>query len=85
MGRDTVGGDGGLDAGVIFILGADGGMFTLRDTGETVTLGDAGGIVTRRDGGVIIWTAGCGGTMMGSAGLSMALSNILARSTMACC
>ena len=85
MGRDTIRGDGGLDARVIFTLGADGGMFTLRDTGGTVTLGDSGGIVTRRDGGVIVWTAGFGGTMMGSAGLAMALSNILARSTMACC
>ena len=33
-GRDTVGGDGGLDAGGIFTLGADGGMFTLGDAGE---------------------------------------------------
>ena len=42
-----------------------------------VTLRDAGGIVTCRDGGVIVRTAGYGGTMMGSAGLAMALSNIL--------
>ena len=85
MDIDTVGGDGGLDDRGIFILGADGGMFTLRDAGGTVTLGDAGGIVTHRDGGVIVWTAGCGGTMMESTGLAMALSNISARSMMACC
>ena len=84
-GRDTVVGDGGLDVGVIFTLRADGGMFTLGDAGGTVTLGDAGVIVTRRDGGVIVRTAVCVGTMMGSAVLAMALSNILARSTMACC
>ena len=60
-------------------------MFTLGDAGGTVTLGDAGGIFTRKDGGVIVWTAGCEGMMIGSAGLAMALSNILARSTMACC
>ena len=60
-------------------------MFTLGDAGGTITLGDAGGIVTRRDGGVIVRTAGYGETMMGGAGLVMALSNILARSTMACC
>ena len=83
MGRDTVGGDRGLDTGGIFTLGADGGMFTLGDAGGTVTLGDAGGIVTRREGGMIVSNAGCGGTMMGSVGLAMALSNILARSTMA--
>ena len=59
-GRDTVGGDGGLDAGGLFTLGADGGMFTLRDAGGTVTFGDAGGIVTRRNGGVIVWNAGWG-------------------------
>ena len=84
-GRDTVGGDGGLDVGGIFTLGADGGMFTLGDAVGTVTLGDAGGIFTRRGGGGIVLTAGCGGTMIGSAGLAMALSKILARSTMACC
>ena len=55
------------------------------DDGGTVTLGDAGVIVTRRGGGGIVLTAGCGGTMIGSAGLAMVLSNILARSTMACC
>ena len=60
-------------------------MFTLGDSGGTVTLGYDGGIVTRRYGGVIVRTAGCGGTMIVSAGLAMALSNILARSTMACC
>ena len=59
-------------------------MFTLGDAGVTVTLGDAGRIVTRRYGGVIVWTAGCRGTMIGSAGVAMALSKILARSTMAC-
>ena len=75
-GRDTVGGDGGLSVG---------GMFTLGDAGGTVTLGDAGEIVTRRGGSGIVLTAGCGGTMIGSAGLAMALSKILARSTMACC
>ena len=44
MGRDTVRGAGGLDAGIYFTLGADGGMFTLGDAGRnvTVTLGDAG-------------------------------------------
>ena len=84
MGRYTVGGDGVLDSGGISTLGADGGMFTLGDAEGTVTLGDSGGIVTRRDGGVIVWTAGCGGTMMGSAGLAMALSDISERSTMAC-
>ena len=85
MGRDTDGCDGGIYAGGIFTPGADGGMFTLRDDGGTVTLGYAGGIVTRRDGDVIVWTAGCRVTMMGIAGLVMALSNILERSTMACC
>ena len=85
MGRDTVGGDGGLDAGGICTLGADGVMFTLGDAGGTVTFGDSGGIFTHSYGGGIVWTAGCGGMMMGSAGLAMALSNILARSTMACC
>ena len=60
-------------------------MFTLKDSGGTVTLGDSGGIVARRDDGVVVWTAVCGGMMMGSAGLAMALSNILARSMMACC
>ena len=44
MGRDTVGGDRGLDDGGIFTLGATGGMFTLEDAGVTVTLRDAGGI-----------------------------------------
>ena len=85
MGRDTVGGDEGLDAGGIFTLRADGGMFTLGGAGLTVTLGDAGGVVTHRDGGVIVWNSGCGGMMMGSAGLAMVISNILARSKMACC
>ena len=85
MDRYTVGGDGGLDAGGIFTLVADGGMFTLGDAGGIFTLGDAGGIVTRRDGGVTVHTAGCGVTMMGSAVLAMVLSNILVRSTMACC
>ena len=60
-------------------------MFTLVDAGGTVTLGDAGGIVTRRDGSGIVLTVGCGGKIIGSAGLAMALSKILARSTMACC
>ena len=60
-------------------------MFTLGDAGGTVTLGDAGVIVTRRGGGGIVLTAGRGGTLVGSAGLAMELSNILARSTMACC
>ena len=49
------------------------------------TLGDAGGIVTRRGGGGIVLTEGCGGTMIGGAGLAMALSKILSRSTMDCC
>ena len=60
-------------------------MFTLGDVGGTVTLGDAGGVVTRRGGGGIVLTAVRGGTLVGSAGLAMALSKILARSTMACC
>ena len=55
-------------------------MSTPGDAGGTVTL-----VATRRDGGGIVLTAGCGGTMIGSAGLAMALSNILARSTMARC
>ena len=84
-GIDTVGGDGGLSVGGIFTLGAGGGMFTLGDAGGTVTLGDAGGIVTRRGGGGTVLTEGCRGTMIGIAGLAMALSKILARSTMACC
>ena len=49
------------------------------------TLGDAGGIGTRGDGGVTVRTSDCGGMMLGSAELATALSNILARSTMACC
>ena len=57
MGRDTVGGDGGLDAEGVFTLGADGGMFTLVDAGGTVTLRESGLIVTRRDGGVLFRTA----------------------------
>ena len=85
MGRDTVGGYGGLVAGGVFTLCAAGRMFTLGDAGRTVVLGDAGGIGTRGDGVVIVRTAGCRGTMTGSAGLAMALSNILARSTMTCC
>ena len=60
-------------------------MFTLGDTGVTVTLRDAGGIFTCRGGGGIVLTADYRGTMIGSAGLAMALSKILARSTMACC
>ena len=60
-------------------------MFTLGDVGGTATLGDAGGIFTRRNGGAVFLTAGCGGMMIGSAGLAMALSKIFARSTMACC
>ena len=60
-------------------------MFTLEDVGGTVTLGDAGGVFTWRGGGGIVLTAGRGGTLLGSAGLAMALSNILKRSTMACC
>ena len=59
-------------------------MYTLRDAGGTVTLRDSGGIGTRGDGGVTIRTEGCGGKMLGSAGFAMALSNILARSMMAC-
>ena len=84
-GRDTVGGDWGLSVGGIVTLGAGGGIFTIGDAGGTVTLGDTGGIVTRRGGGGIVLTVGCGGTMIGSAGLAMALSKILARSMMACC
>ena len=62
-----------------------GGMFTLVDDEETVALGDSGVIVTRRGSGGIVLTTDCGGTIIGSAGLEMALSNILLRSTMACC
>ena len=51
-------------------------MFTLRDVG---------GIGTRGDGGATVRTAGCGGTMIGNAGLAMALSIFLERSVMACC
>ena len=39
----------------------------------------------RRGGGGNVPTTGRGGTLVGSAGLAMALSKILARSTMACC
>ena len=60
-------------------------MFTLGDAGVNVTLRDAGGIVTRRGDGGIVLTAAYGGTMIGSAGLAIALSKILARPTMACC
>ena len=81
----TVRGDGGLSVRGSVTLGAGGVMFTLRDYGGTVTLRDSGGIVTCMGGGGIVLTAGFGGTMIGSAGLAMALSNILARSTMACC
>ena len=84
-GRYTVISDGGLSVGGIVTLGACGGMFTLGDSGGTVTLGDAGGVVTRRGGSGIVLTAGCGGTVIWVAGLAMALSKILARSTMACC
>ena len=84
-GIDTVRGDGVLSVGVIVTLGAGGGMFTLGYDGGTVTLGDAGVIVTRRGSGGIVLTAGCGETMIGIAGLAMALSKLLARSTMACC
>ena len=66
----TVRGDGGLSVGGSVTLGAGGGMFTL---------GDAGGIFTRRGGGGIVLTVGCRGTMIGSAGLAMAISKILAR------
>ena len=84
-GGDTVRGDVGLSVGGSVTLGAGGGMFTLGDAGGTVTLIDAGGNVTHRDGGGIVWTAGYGGTMIGSAGLAIDLSKILARSTMVCC
>ena len=43
------------------------------------------GGVTLIDGGGTVRTAGFGRMTMGSAGFVMALSNILARSTMACC
>ena len=59
-------------------------MFTLGDAGVTFTLGDSGGIVTRGDDGVTVRTASCGGAILGSSGFAMALSNSLARSTMAC-
>ena len=84
-GRDTVGGDGGISVRGIVTLEAGGGMFTLGDAGVAVTLGDAWGIFTRRGSGGIILTVGCEGMMFGSKGLAMALSNILARSTMTCC
>ena len=60
-------------------------MFTLGDVGGTVTLKDAGRIVTRRGGGGIVLAAGRRDTLVVSAGLAMALSKILARSTTACC
>ena len=75
-GRDTIIGDVGLSVGGSVTLGAGGVMFTL---------GDAGVIIMSRGGGGIVLTAGCGGTMIGSAGLAMALSNILEKSTMDCC
>ena len=84
-GGDTIRGDGGLFVGGNVTLRAGGGMFTLGDVGGNVTLGDPGGIVTCRGGGGIFLTAGRGGTLVGSAGLAMALSKILARSMMACC
>ena len=84
-GGDTVRDDGGLSVGGRVTLGAGGGMFTLGDAGGTATLGDAGGIVMSRDGGGIVLTSGRGGTLVGSEGLAMELSKILARSTMACC
>ena len=61
------------------------GKVTLRGTGGIVTLGGTGGIVTLGDGSGTVRTEGCKGTPMGSAGFAMSLSNILARSTMACC
>ena len=60
-------------------------MFTRKDAGGTVTLGYYGRIVMHRGDSGIVLTAGCGGTMIGSAGLAIALSKILARPTMACC
>ena len=84
-GGDTVRGDGGLSVSGSVTLVAGGGMFDLGDAGGTVALGDAGGFVTRRGGGGIVLTAGCRGAMISNAGLVMALSKILARSTMACC
>ena len=72
-GGEPVRGDGGLSVGGSFTLGAGGGMFTLGDVGGNVTLGDAGGIVTRRGGGGIVLTAGCGVTLVGVAGLAMAI------------
>ena len=74
-GGDTVRGDGGLSVGGSVTLGAGGGMSTLRDAGE---------IFTHRVGGGIVLTEGCGGTMIGSAGLAMAISKMLERSTMTC-
>ena len=84
-GGDTVRGDGGLSVGGSVTLGVGGGMFTLGDVGGTVTLRDAGRIVTRRGGGGIVLTAGRWVTLVGSSGLAMVLSMILARSMMACC
>ena len=84
-GGDTVIGDVGLSVGGSVTLGSGGGMFTLGDAGGTVTLRDAGATFTRRGGVGIVLTAGYGGTMIGSASLAIALSKILARSTMACC
>ena len=71
MGKVTLGGNGG-----IFTFGGTGGIVTLIGTGEIVTLIDNSGTVR---------TAGCGGTLMGSVGFVMSLSNILESSTMACC
>ena len=42
-------------------------MFTLGDAGGNIALGEAGGIGTSGDDGVIVRTAGCEGTMLGSA------------------
>ena len=51
----------------------DGGLVEFGDAEVIVILGDSGGIDTRGDGGVTVRTAGCGGTMLGSAGFAMAL------------
>ena len=60
-------------------------MFNLGDAGVNITLVDSGGIGTFGDGGGTVRTAGFRVRMLVSAGSAIALSNISARSIMACC
>ena len=88
-GKGTLRGTGGIvtlgGTGGIVDLRGTGGIFTLVCTGGIVTLGRNWGIVTLGGGGGTVRTAGYGETIMGRAGFAMALSDILARSTMAFC